>query len=403
MSTRHSIPSTIKKATAEDILRIRDIHIPIERNDTGGTDSQVTYEVKMGEAVAFDGEKPLAIANPDDPAAFQMLVNIYTQSMAKDRTSDRFRLEHNGVAFRAQRKETVNGPMLVLRALPEILPYLHELNLPAFWPQLLRSNQLLSGGLVLFTGAAGQGKTTTASSTIGTRLKDNAGVAWTFEDPAEMPLDGWHGAGCCYQTEVGLSVGERSATLDGELGAEFSNVIMESLRLYPATHGGGNMAFIGEIRDGGTAVAAMTAASTGYLVIATIHGDSIPAALSRLINYAERVIDGQAARQQLADALRLCVHQRLTWDTNKEGWDAGTISGRIMYVPSDKELGEDNPNNRLAKAIADGSRSQIETIVKHQNNALNQLKTAAANSEKKIKPEDVPLSAITKALINITL
>ena len=74
-----------------------------------------------------------------------------------------------------------------------------------------------------------------------------------------------------------------------------------------------------------------------------------------------------------------------------------------MYVPSDKELGEDNPNNRLAKAIADGSRSQIETIVKHQNNALNQLKTAAANSEKKIKPEDVPLSAITKALINITL
>lgn len=88
----------------------------------------------------------------------------------------------------------------VLRRMPSTIPSPEELSIhPAYVDMLLKPGL---NGLVVVAGAFGHGKTTTASSMIAARLQKFGGIGVTIEDPPEMPLQGNHGEGVCFQTEA---------------------------------------------------------------------------------------------------------------------------------------------------------------------------------------------------------
>lgn len=152
----------------------------------------------------------------------------------------------------------------------------------------------LKDGLVVFMGKAGSGKTTTAGSFLIQRLESFGGVCWTVENPIEIPLQGRHGKGWCYQTE---------ASCDDDIGPAISDM----LRATP------NMIFIGEMRDSKTVREAIKAGNSGHLVVATFHAGDLKSGIARLAFLAQ----DDRASSALADALRVGVH--LTLYTHEEG------------------------------------------------------------------------------------
>jgi len=251
-----------------------------------------------------------------------------------------FRVMLEGHIFRVRREETAGGAYYFLRAFDEASP-LNPHRLPGGIITQLESPKLSFGGLVLIAGAAGAGKSTTASSTVISRLRRFGGVAWTIEDPIEFHLEGHHGDrnGICWQKEVNQG--------------EFAQAMRNVMRCYPADAAG--ILFVGEIRDAETADQCLRAASNGLLVIATVHAGSLVSAIDRLVTLTTEE-DRSIARNTLADNLRLVVFQRRHPERPKlvqtqSLWLKST-SNASMAIRSGKYFGMNNDlqeqKNRMA-------------------------------------------------------
>jgi len=211
------------------------------------------------------------------------------------------RYEHNGVYYRvADLQDVDSGRTWFLRRIPAKVPNLRKLGLPEYLVEwLLRPEQ--RQGLILVAGAQAAGKTTTASALVAARLNLHGGHAVTYENPAEHILGGRHGShGLCFQSEI-----------HGE--QELASKIERSHRF-----GSPNIIFIGEIRTKHAAVESLRIAqgSKQQLVIATIHGFSLQAALERLVNWA-REMDANAS-ENLASALLAVIFQDLEAEPRHE-------------------------------------------------------------------------------------
>ena len=135
-------------------------------------------------------------------------------------------------------------------------------------------------GMILLTGPTGSGKSTTLHA--GLRLHGLGGRSvLTVEDPIEYKLP------VICQTEV-----------NRKAGYTFDQAVRQFLRHDP------DIMLIGEIRDVETAVAAVTAAETGHLVLSTLHVNSVLGAVPRLEALG-------VSRQMIADSLIGVVSQRL--------------------------------------------------------------------------------------------
>jgi twitching motility protein PilT len=117
-------------------------------------------------------------------------------------------------------------------------------------------------GLVLIAGERTSGKTSTALSLIAERLRQYGGLVIAIEDPPGTGLNGMYGKGWYCQ----LPVSRRSCK--------------ETSALARCTDA--NVIFVGEIRDGDTAIEALQASINGHLVISTIHARSPSQAVERL-------------------------------------------------------------------------------------------------------------------------
>jgi len=145
-------------------------------------------------------------------------------------------------------------------------------------------------GLVLVTGMTGSGKTTTLAAMIRRISETRQTVIVTIEDPIEFYFPSG-----------------RSIIKQRELGADtksFHEALRHVLRQDP------DVIMVGEMRDPETVRAALTAAETGHLVLATLHTNDAPQALDRIIDN----FPGDEQEQilgQLANALTAVVAQRL--------------------------------------------------------------------------------------------
>jgi twitching motility protein PilT len=227
---------------------------------------------------------------------------------------------HNGVTYRASHAEAVTGKAWFLRRIPPVVPTFEELHVPRFISRYLLAPES-NHGLVLFCGAQSSGKTTMASALIAERLNmEGGGHAVTFEAPAELPLNGQYGDfGQCIQTEI-------------ESEEDLPKWITRA-----HTYGAPNIIFIGEVKTGTAAVEALRVAmgSDGQLVVATIHGFSVEAALQRLLNWG-REKEGENASVNLSVALAAIF--RLSLDPAPEGRRRLNVP-EFLVVPRDAKSG----------------------------------------------------------------
>lgn len=197
-----------------------------------------------------------------------------------------FEIVHDNVAYRVFTMQTLKGPVFVLR---KIADGVAALRLPPACVQRLTGKEL--SGLLLVAGPRRSGKTATACAIVRERLIRHGGVAATVEDPIELPLEGVHGVGICYQT---LGSPEHGGIAD---------IFRRTVRWRP------QMVLVGEIRDRETAVELLRAGADGQLVISTLHADSIVKAIMKLqalVN--DKLISG--GTQLLADGLLGVLQQR---------------------------------------------------------------------------------------------
>ncbi len=156
-------------------------------------------------------------------------------------------------------------------------------------------------GIVLVTGPTGSGKTTTLYSTL-RRLATNEVNVSTVEDPIEMVFPELN------QMQV-----------NPKIGLNFADGIRTLMRQDP------DIIMVGEIRDLETAQMAVQASLTGHLVLSTLHTNSAPGAINRLLDlgvpdYLLRSTLAGVIAQRLAR--KLCVHCRREVATDTTAWQA---------------------------------------------------------------------------------
>lgn len=257
---------------------------------------------------------------------------------ARTAVSPEFRLIYKGMSFRVRKEITQSGTMYFLRRFGKP-DRLRSSRVPESIVLQLISNKLNKGGLVLVSGVTGAGKTSTAVSTLVSRLLLFGGVAWTIEDPMEFKLEGRYGrrGGVCWQKNV-------------EQGS-FGQAMRDVMRCYPAGENG--ILFVGEVRDAETAQECLKAASNGLLVVATIHAGSITGTLDRILALASPGSNTSLILATLASHLRLVVHQERS--TNPRA----PISFESLWVP---------PDSNCTAAIRDGDFQSIRNDISFQAN-----------------------------------
>ncbi|HSM13239.1 MAG TPA: type IV pilus twitching motility protein PilT [Thermoanaerobaculia bacterium] len=191
------------------------------------------------------------------------------------------RARFRGNAYRHQ-----GGLGIVLRAIPLAAPSLGELGLPNELAQLTNHHQ----GLVLITGPAGCGKSSTLAALVRLVNEERRDHVITIEDPIEYLHRS--GRAVVNQRQVGRDTGS------------FARALKAALREDP------DVIAIGELRDLETISLALTAAETGHLVLATLHTGSSVRTVDRVVGSFPPSQQPQI-RTMLSESLRAVVSQRL--------------------------------------------------------------------------------------------
>lgn len=187
-----------------------------------------------------------------------------------------------------------------IRALPQKVPALRELNLPSSVEMLAR----LPRGLVLIGGPAGSGKSTTLAALIDDINRRESRHIVTIEDPIEY--EHTHIRSVVEQVEIGTDA------------PDFPTALRAALRQAP------DVLVVGEMRDPETMRIAVSAAETGHLVLSTLHTIDVATTISRI---SDSFSDERqnTIRQELAMALTAVFTQILLTGKNGERFPAAEL------------------------------------------------------------------------------
>ena len=172
------------------------------------------------------------------------------------------------------------------RLIPTEIKTLEELGIPSSLHALTEKPR----GLVLVTGPTGSGKSTTLAALIDEINRSRADHILTIEDPIEF-----------VHRHKGCVVNQREIGPDAKT---FADALRAALRQDP------DVILLGEMRDLETISTAITAAETGHLVFATLHTQSAPSTVDRIID-AFPAAQQEQVRVQLAATLEGIVTQAL--------------------------------------------------------------------------------------------
>lgn len=222
----------------------------------------------------------------------------------------------------------------VFRVVPFHLPELDSLGLP---PDVKRLCSL-PRGLILVTGPTGSGKSTTMAAMINYMNQTRAINILTIEDPIEFLHP--HGKSTVRQREVGTDT------------HSFGKALRQALRHDP------DVIMIGEMRDQESISIALTAAETGHLVLSTLHTQTAPLSISRIVDTYPAEQKGQV-RQQLSGSLRAILSQQLVETT------AGGRVAAIEYMvdsPAVCSMIREGKEYQLYSALQTGREFGMQTM-----------------------------------------
>ena len=188
--------------------------------------------------------------------------------------------------FRVNAYYERRGPAAVFRRVPDAPRGMADVGLPPS----LRNVVDHRSGLVLFVGATGAGKSTSLAAMVSEVNERRAGKILTVEDPVEFA---YHELGCLIsQREVGSDA------------LSYAAATRAGLRQDP------DVFALGEVREAKVLREVLTLAETGHLVFTTVHGESAPGGLGRILGLV-RSAQEEATRRRVASVLRAVVAQTL--------------------------------------------------------------------------------------------
>jgi len=278
--------ATISTASAAECFRdlvhhavelgVSDLHF------TPASDQSIDVQVRLDGVLQPFFRVPAAIAD-QMPGRVKYLAGLrtYQTRFPQDGRISAEEAPHGG-DLRVSTYPTIHGEKLVVRFFHASQPsFFEDLRLPQNTISALREAVNCPSGMILITGPAGSGKTTTIYAALAELTGRGDRHIITLEDPVETQVPG------VTQTEVNPAV-----------GLDFATALRYILRQDP------EVIVIGEIRDEETAAIAVRSAFTGHLVIATLHAGSCQGVLERLFDMTE---DNYAA----AASVQLILNQRL--------------------------------------------------------------------------------------------
>ena len=261
------------------------------------------------------------------------------------------------VRVRINLLETVQGPAMVLRLIPKEIPSLSNLGMPSVIKDLAAKPK----GMILITGAAGSGITTTLAALIdhiNTTMKKHV---LTIEDPVEF-----------------VHSSKQSLIRQREIGSHtklFQNALRSALREDP------DVILIGEIRDQETFSTAIKAAQTGHLVLGTLHATSAVRTLELVLRmYSPQEQEGM--RRAIAETLLGVICQGLIKTTdgkrtafhdiliNTDICRDSILSGELDAIDAIMNRsafdGMQTANQCLARLVEEG-RATAEAVISNSN------------------------------------
>ncbi len=234
---------------------------------------------------------------------------------------------------------------VAVRVIPDRIPPPEELGLPRSLVDLASKRQ----GLILITGPTGHGKSTTLACLIELINQARACHIITIEDPIE------------YVHDNKLAVIEQREVHADTLG--FAAALKFALRQDP------DVILVGEMRDPETISAALTAAETGHLVLATLHTNNAPQTIDRIVDSFPSHQQNQV-RMQLAGTILGVVAQRLV--PRADGRGRAAAFEIMTGTTAIQALIRDGKTSQLQSVLETGYKDGMVTMDK----ALSELYSA---------------------------
>jgi twitching motility protein PilT len=247
-----------------------------------------------------------------------------------------FSLELSGVGrFRINAFLHRRGEGIVLRLIPSKIKTLDDLGMPS----ILKDFAMKDRGLVLVTGPTGSGKSTTLAAMVHHMNGQRDDHIITIEDPIEFIHE--HNKCNVNQREVGPHT------------MSFAAALRSALREDP------DVILVGEMRDLETISQALTAAETGHLVLSTLHTNSAPQTISRIVDVFPPHQQEQI-RVQVADALLGVVAQTLV--PTIDGKARAAAMEIMVATPAIRNLIRENKVHQIPSAIQTGAREGMQSL-----------------------------------------
>ena len=265
---------------------------------------------------------------------FEILKEDQQQRLERDLQLD-FAYELGSIGrFRGSAMLHNRGLSAVFRLIPPAIPDLAGLGLPETVAKVLDNHQ----GLILVTGATGQGKSTTLAAMIDYINSNRSHHILTIEDPIEFihPLK----KGVVNQRQLGADT------------LSYANALKGALRQDP------DVIMIGELRNLETISMAISAAETGHLVIGTLATSSAPKTIDRIID-AFPANEQNQIRTMLSESLKAVITQRLI----------PAADGTRLVLATEVLIG----TLPMANLIRDGKTFQIPSMMQTGKNVGMQL------------------------------
>ncbi len=231
--------------------------------------------------------------------------------------------------FRGNVFYITRGMCAVFRTIPTRIKTVEELGLPEVVAKLARQKK----GLVVVTGPTGSGKSTTLAAMIDMRNSEFNEHILTLEDPVEF----------IHQNKQCL-INQRQV---GEQVGTFADGLRAALREDP------DVILVGEMRDLETIQLAITAAETGHLVFGTLHTNSAPKTVDRIIDAFPKD-QQQQIRTMLSESLKGVLAQVLLKRAEGKGRAAAI---EVLMA-----------NSALANLIREGKTHQVPSLMQTGKN-----------------------------------